>query len=69
MEIVDIERILQSDLSEGTEWFRESLLQQCLSVLAQVGDNGIDLGDAEIDMLAAAGVYGDGERPQTDDLG
>lgn len=57
METIDVEQILASDLSEGTEWFRERLLQRCLSVLDQAGEQGVELDDSEIDMLAAAGVY------------
>ena len=56
MEGIDIERILGQDLSIGTESFRESLLERCLSVLGQEAQDGMELEDDEIEMLAAAGI-------------
>lgn len=52
-----IERLMQQDLSEGTDEFRESLLARCLGVLGEE-DNGSTLDDDDLEMLAAAGVPG-----------
>jgi len=49
----ELRRILSQDLSVGTEAFRDALLARCLDVLA-AGD-GADLGDDELELLAAAG--------------
>ena len=53
MDEQDIRSILRQDLSKGTEKFRDALLARCLAVLDS-GD-GIELGDFELEMLAAAG--------------
>ena len=49
-----IERLLGRDLSEGTEAFRDALLDRCLEVLGQA-DEGIPLDDDALDLLSAAG--------------
>ena len=46
--------LMEEDLSEGTESFREILLARCLSVLNADGE-GTPLDDDTLDMLAAAG--------------
>ena len=51
----EIERILGQDFSAGTETFRDTLLERCLELLARQED-GIELDDGDIEMLAAAGV-------------
>lgn len=69
MEVNEIEHILAGDFSEGTEWFRERLLQRCLAVLGQAEDEGVALEDDEIEFLAAAGVLFTGdERTDKDPL-
>jgi hypothetical protein len=50
-----IERVLSRDYSVGKQAFKENLLQRCLAELDQ-GDQGMELADDELDMLAAAGV-------------
>ena len=50
----DIERILGKDLSVGTDAFREKLLGKCLESIESL-DEGVELGDDVLDMLAAAG--------------
>lgn len=45
---------MKQDFSAGTEAFRDTLLERCLSVLDE-DDEGRCLDDAELDMLAAAG--------------
>ncbi|MBQ9068742.1 MAG: hypothetical protein IJ131_06720 [Eggerthellaceae bacterium] len=42
------------DFSEGTEHFRDALLARCLDVLDSE-DDGFEIDDADLDMLAAAG--------------
>lgn len=49
-----LERLMKQDFSAGTEAFRDTLLERCLSVLDE-DDEGRCLDDAELDMLAAAG--------------
>lgn len=59
-----LKRLLQQDLSAGTEVFRDELLARCLDVLD--ADDGVDeIDDSLLDMLAAAGdVYSaQGEDP------
>ena len=51
----EIRRILGKDLSVGTEAFRDSLLKRCLSVLDSGSEDGIELDDDQIELLAAAG--------------
>lgn len=46
--------LLQKDASLGTEAFRDSLLARCLAVL-NTEEMGIELGDDELNLLAAAG--------------
>ena len=52
-----LERLLQQDLSAGTEEFRDELLARCLDVLD--ADDAVDeIDDSLLDTLAAAGdVY------------
>lgn len=57
MDEVDIARVLSADLSEGTEAFRDALLERCLSVIAD-GDDGMSLDDDQLELLAAAGLPG-----------
>ena len=47
-----LSRIMKTDLSKGTEEFRDALLGRCLFVLG--ADDVVELDD-ELDMLAAAG--------------
>ena len=54
MEEKDLAKVLQADLSAGTEGFRDALLERCLSVLGADGDAFL-LDDSALDMLAAAG--------------
>ena len=54
MEEKELARVLQTDLSVGTESFRDALLGRCLSVLG-ADDDAFLLDDATLDMLAAAG--------------
>lgn len=49
----EVTRILQLDLSIGTEAFRDALLQRCLAVLDTKEVASLD--DDELDLLAAAG--------------
>lgn len=46
--------LLEQDLSVGTDEFRDKLLSKCLDVLC-AEDSVIELDDADLDMLAAAG--------------
>ena len=55
MNVKMIERVLSRDYSVGKQAFKEKLLQRCLAELDQ-GDEGLELADDELDMLAAAGV-------------
>ena len=48
-----LSRIMKTDLSKGTEEFRDNLLGRCLFVLG--ADDSVELADDELDMLAAAG--------------
>ncbi len=50
-----IEQAMAFDFSRGTERFRESLLQRCLSAIDDKQNGVMELDDAELDMLAAAG--------------
>ena len=50
-----IERILMQGFAEGTEAFREELLQRCLAVL-NGGEASRILDESELEMLAAAGI-------------
>ena len=51
----EIVQVLKSDLSEGTEKFRDDLLDRCLPEVA-CGDDGALLDDEDLEMLAAAGI-------------
>ena len=53
----EIAKVLQQDLSKGTEAFRDALLRRCLDVLDSDND-GRSLDDDELEMLAAAGDLG-----------
>ena len=48
-----LSRIMKTDLSKGTEEFRDALLGRYLFVLG--ADDVVELADDELDMLAAAG--------------
>ena len=52
-------RLMRQDLSVGTETFRDELLARCMDALntneATAFDEGTELSDAELDLLAAAG--------------
>lgn len=50
----ELSLILQQDFSIGTERFCESLLQRCLSILRS-SEEGRDVSDDELELLAAAG--------------
>ena len=50
-----LEELMTQDLSVGSETFRENLLSRCLAVLNEAEDEGIELSDDDLDMLAAAG--------------
>ena len=45
---------LKQDCSIGTEAFRDELLTRCLEVFAEK-EESVELGDDELEMLAAAG--------------
>ena len=47
-------RLLNQDLSVGTEEFRDALLERCLDQIDS-NDNIITLKDTDLDQLAAAG--------------
>ena len=49
-----LQRLIEQDLSAETDAFREALLARCLAVL-DTGDEGLELPDDEIELLAAAG--------------
>ena len=49
-----VERLMQLDLSAGTEAFRDALLERCLAALC-LDDSVAVIDDAELDRLAAAG--------------
>lgn len=55
MEEKDLRRILQQDLSAGTEAFRDGLLMRCLPEVNAGMAEGVELADDELEMLAAAG--------------
>lgn len=57
-----IKRVLSKDYSAGTERFRENLLQQCLATIDAQND-GMELSDDELDMLAAAGNPFEDQNP------
>lgn len=56
-----LERLFKQDFSEGTEAFRDALLARCLEELNAAeddegpGDSVREIGEDELDMLAAAG--------------
>jgi len=50
-----LERMMQQDLSAGTQGFRDALLERCIATL-HANDEGMPLDDADLEMLAAAGV-------------
>ena len=50
---IKLGKLMKQDFSVGTESFREDLLARCLSVLNE--DEGVELSDDDLDMLAAAG--------------
>lgn len=50
-----LEQLMKQDLSAGTEAFRDDLLARCLDVLGADEDEGVELSDSDLDMLAAAG--------------
>lgn len=47
-------QLMQQDASLGTEAFRDGLLTRCLAVL-NAEDEGLELEDDALDLLAAAG--------------
>ena len=49
-----VDRLLNQDLSSGTEEFRDNLLQRCLDVLG-CDESEAFLDDADLDLIAAAG--------------
>ena len=50
----NVQRLMKQDFSAGTEAFRDALLVRCLNELGNAED-GIELDDETLDMLAAAG--------------
>ena len=54
----EIQRILKQDLSKGAEAFRDALLARCLEVVDSgvSDDEALELADADLDLLAAAGL-------------
>lgn len=50
----ELRRIVSQDFSVGTEAFRDALLARCLEVLGEDGA-AAELGDEELELLAAAG--------------
>ena len=48
-----LEQLFRSDLSLGTDAFRDTLLERCLEVIRS--DEGYPLSESELDLLAAAG--------------
>ena len=56
MDEKQITNVLERDYSEGTEEFREGLLARCLDVL-DAGDEIHEVGDEDLEMLAAAGIF------------
>ena len=56
MDEKQITNVLERDYSEGTEEFREGLLARCLDVL-DAGDEINEVGDEDLEMLAAAGIF------------
>lgn len=68
-----LQQMLKLDLSAGTEAFRDDLLARCLDVLGSDSasndpSEGIELDDATLDLLAAAGDLSalHGDRPSVD---
>ena len=64
-----LERLFQSDLSLGTDAFRDALLERCLEVIRS--DEGSPISESELDLLAAAGdpfyppfTHNKGESPR-----
>lgn len=49
-----LEKLLKQDFSEGTEAFRDALLERCLEGLDS-DERVIELSDYELDLVAAAG--------------
>ena len=60
-------QLMKLDLSAGTEAFRDELLSRCLAVL-DADSEGMVLGDADLDMLAAAGTRFAFDFPGMDSL-
>lgn len=52
-----ITELMGQDFSEGTEEFRDKLLERCLAELETKPD-AVELDDEDLDMLSAAGVTG-----------
>ena len=51
-----LERVMKADFSAGTEAFRDALLARCLAELdAGSADDGAELDDDDLGLLAAAG--------------
>ena len=50
----NVSRLMKQDFSAGTEAFRDALLVRCLDELGTAED-GVELDDGFLDMLAAAG--------------
>lgn len=58
-----LERVLSQDFSDGTEAFRDELLNRCLAVL-ESDEHASVIPDEELEMLAAAGdIHQIVERP------
>ncbi len=57
-----LETHMKQDFSHGTEAFRDELLARCLEALSARGDearseNGEDIDEEDLELLAAAGIY------------
>ena len=57
-----LEMHMKQDFSDGTEAFRDELLARCLEALSVRSDetrdeNGEDIDEADLELLAAAGVF------------
>ena len=57
-----LETHMKQDFSHGTEAFRDELLARCLEALsarddASRNENGEDIDEEDLELLAAAGIY------------
>lgn len=57
-----LEKHMKQDFSHGTEAFRDDLLARCLEALsvrddATRSEDGEDIDEADLELLAAAGIF------------